>query len=128
MPAIDPFSGMTPEMIQQIFGLAPLGEQQNQLGQQLQEALDERNQPEQHHTTGIGAGLGALGSVYRTVDSRRKEAALRPQQMAVSQQMADRRQALAEAYIAALRGGQPQQPQGQDGSYGGIPGMADEAD
>jgi hypothetical protein len=68
-------------------------DQDKDLNQQIMEAISLRHPAEQHHTTGWGAGLGAVGNLASGIASRRDESALRAQ-----------KQQMQQAYIDALKG------------------------
>lgn len=108
-------------LLQHIMSLGNVGDEQQQLQDQIGQNYKERNAPPPPpHTTGLGAALGGLGEVLGGIGSRRQESGYRDQQRQLLGRRASLRAQLYELMyppeVASLPGAVPG---GGDGFEGG---------
>ncbi len=124
MPGLAPSSNaqyLTPEMAQQLAGVAYAPEEQSGLQQQLAQALALRNGQQAPHQSARAALWDGLGDIARNIESHATEGRVRGQQADLlgSQKSAYGEYLKQLAQAQALRGQQPQQPQDPNAPQGG---------
>jgi hypothetical protein len=93
---------MDQDLLQRILGAGSVGEQENQIDQQLQDVLRRRQlrQPGQYKT-GYGAALGGIADMISAYKSRSAEEDLRKQRAGLAGQTTQARSSLADAIMGA---------------------------
>lgn len=90
------FSQLTPEQLQQLLSLGTLDEQGSLLEQQLAQAQALRNPMGGQRSTGLGAGIAALGDTLRGVSGAIQEGRIRKEQEALIPKRQSGRSILAD--------------------------------
>lgn len=116
MPSI--LDTLSPDELSQLFGAENIPERQRILQEQLGQARGLASQPQQHHTTGLGAALGALAGGVGGVAGAVRASGIRDQQNGLLDQLVKAKLLGARAGSAPMSmntvPGVPQDPLAQD--------------
>lgn len=100
---------LPPEALQQLLGMGTLDERGDLLQQQLLQAQALQNPTSGDHSTGMGAALGGLGDVFRSVGGGMQQNKAQGQQLDILGKKDAGRAAFARAASDYLRSQQAQQ-------------------